>query len=363
MKTVKKILIVAAMSAIAFLLLGGTLCAFVILSRKPLKAVQSTTHPTIGRKACIDCHAPIAEEWRQSMHYKSLTGPYWKDVRELGYLKVFDKTRKACVDCHAPANVLDLAVASVPSARLGVECSPTLMREPQGIIPVARVDDADLGVDCTSCHVSKRGIVGSGRRANSAHETLADARFQTAAATVDRLCRTCHSAAVEAWKRSPLPAAGVSCLDCHMPIVTAPSVAGGPDRRRRSHQFLADKDPAMLSKSVNASLKISGGKARFQITNDRVGHYFPSGGNWLTVTFRAIDGTGREVAKEMTAFGRDEPLLLDFWPFNADHRIAFGEHKEILFPLPQGHGRIEAVVRYHDWMQDKKDLLTLTERY
>ena len=100
--------IVAAV-LVGLAVLGGGLLAFEVLSRKPLRSTPSTTHASITRQECIDCHAPIADEWRRSYHYRSLTGPYWKDVRELGYLKVFDKTRKACVNCHAPANVLDLA--------------------------------------------------------------------------------------------------------------------------------------------------------------------------------------------------------------------------------------------------------------
>jgi hypothetical protein len=105
-------------------------------------------------------------------------------------------------------------------------------------------DDVDLGVDCTSCHVSKRGIVGSGDHPTAAHETVADARFQTAVLT--------------------------------------------------------------------------------------------------------------------EGFGKDE-VLLDFWPFNQDRRIAYGERKEILFPLPDGHGTVEAVIRYHDWMKLRRTLLTLKQ--
>lgn len=348
--------------------LGGGLLALEIWSRNPLKTVPSTTHTSITRQACIDCHAPIAEEWRQSFHYRSLTGPNWKDVREMGYLKVFDATRKACVNCHAPANVLDLAdpvpAAASGSEPLGVECTPNLLREPRGTIPSARADDVELGVDCTSCHVSKHGIVGAGRHPTAAHETTADRRFQEPALVADTLCRTCHRATVEAWKRTKFAAAGVTCLDCHMPPTRAASVAAGPERPRRSHRFLGDKDPAMLEKAVNASLTITADrKARFRITNDRVGHYLPSGGNGLSVEFKTSDASGRILTEELEGFGKDEALLLDFWPFNIDNRIASGERREILVPLPEGRGTVEAVVRYHDWMRTKRIILTLEAKY
>ncbi len=274
MRRLLRFLGIVALVLVGLAILGAGLFAFEVLSRKPLRVSPSTTHVSITRQACIDCHAPIAGEWRQSFHFQSLTGPYWKDVRELGYLKVFDKTRKACVNCHAPANVLDLAepvsVAASSDEPLGVECTPNLLREPKGSIPAARADDVELGVDCTSCHVSKRGIVGAGHRPTTAHETIADRRFQAPGLTADTLCRTCHRATVEAWKRTKFAKMGVTCLDCHMPETSAASVAGGPDRSRRSHRFFGDKDPAMLEKAVNASLAITADrKARFRITNDR----------------------------------------------------------------------------------------------
>ena len=356
----------AAFSTLA--LTGAALFTAEVLSREPLEAIPSTTHPSIARRACIDCHAPIAEEWRQSFHYRSLTGPYWKDVRELGYMRVFDRTRKACVNCHAPANVLDLhdspAAAASADASLGVECTPNLLREPRGVIPAARSDAVELGVDCTSCHVGKRGIVGSGRNPATAHEVFPDPRFQDPEVASETLCRTCHSATVRAWKKTTFAFSGVTCLDCHMPFTTAASSVGGPERMRRSHRFPGDKEPSLLEKAVNASLAITADRrARFHITNDRVGHYFPSGGNWLSVRLRAHDKAGRMLREQFAVFGKDEPLLLDFWPFNRDRRLASGEERDVLFELPDGHGTVEAVVRYHDWMRTKVTVLALTEAY
>lgn len=368
LRNLLRLLGIVAAALVGLAILGSGLLAIEVSSRKPLKTVPSTIHVSIARQACIDCHAPIAEEWRQSFHYRSLTGPYWKDVREMGYLRVFEATRKACINCHAPANVLDLeeTVPAVASGNepLGVECTPNLLREPRGTIPAARADDVELGVDCTSCHVSKRGIVGAGRHPTAAHETVADRRFQEPALVAETLCRTCHRATVEAWKITKFATKGVTCLDCHMPSTNAASVTAGSEHPRRSHRFLADKDPAMLEKAVNASLTITADrKARFHIINDRVGHYLPSGGNWLSVEFKAYDASGRMLKTRLEGFGKDEALLLDFWPFNIDKRIAPGEQREILFPLPGGHGTVEAVVRYHDWMKTKRTIETLKAEY
>jgi hypothetical protein len=354
----------AAIAGLGVLSVG--LFAFEVWRREPLTSVPSTTHPSIPRRACPDCHAPVAEEWRESFHYRSLTGPCWKDVRDLGYLKVFERTRKACVNCHAPANVLDMAepVSASRAEPLGVECTPNLLREPRGRIPSARSDDVELGVDCVSCHVSKDGIVGASHRPTEAHRTVADRRFASPALTSETLCRICHRSTVEAWRKTSFAASGVTCLECHMPEVRAASVEGGPQLPRRSHRFRADKDPAMLERAVNATLTVTADRqARLRIVNDRVGHFFPSGGNWLLVAFRAYDASGKAVRERREGLGREEALLLDVWPFASDRRIAPGELREIRFPLPGGPGRVEVTVRYHDWMRMERTVRTLVAEY
>jgi hypothetical protein len=348
------------------LLLGGGLFAVNVLLREPVRTVPSTRHASLSRAACLECHAPIADEWRQSYHFKSLSGPYWKDVRRLGYLDLFNRVRKQCVNCHAPANVLDLAPTRVRGdLPLGVECTPNLLREPSGIVPAARADEPELGVDCTSCHVGRRGVVGSGRLPTAEHATFEDARFQDSAVASDSLCGTCHGSTVEAWKRTSFRSAGITCLDCHMPGLEAPAVAGGPPRQRRSHRFAADKDATMLARAVNGTLEVTpmSRRVRFRIVNDRVGHYFPSGGNWLSLRLEARDDTGRVRAERVGLFGREEALLLDFWPFNIDDRIPSGERREIVLSLPKGHGTVRAVVNYHDWMKTRRSIATLEGSY
>lgn len=350
-------------------LLASGAFALQVLLRKPQVAVRSTTHASIARQSCMECHAPIAEEWRESYHYKSLTGKYWKEIRAAGYVDLFQRVRKACVNCHAPANVLDLTpgtegVATSGATELGIECTPSLLKEPHGVVPAARWDDVELGVDCVSCHVGQHGITGSGRRPTAEHETVADRRFQDPALTADGLCGICHRSAVEAWKRTEFARQGITCLDCHMPNVTAPSVRGGPSRERRSHRFPADKDESVLAKAIHASLEITGDEtALLRITNDRVGHFLPSGANWLAVYLRAYDASGRLIHEHKEALGREEALLLDFWPFSTDRRIPYGGQKELRVALPREHGRVEATIRYHDWRREGKTILVLNKEY
>lgn len=83
----------------------------------------------------------------------------------------------------------------------------------------------------------------------------------------------------------------------------------------------------------------------------------------VRVQLRAYDSSGRVRSERIEAFGRQEALLLDFWPFNGDNRIAFGERQEIVLSLPELPGTVEAVVRYHDWIGIKRTLLTLREKF
>lgn len=364
----RRALALVLLPAAGLLLLAAGGVAARALARPRIEAVPSTTFPSSSRRDCLTCHAPIASEWRESFHHRSVTGPYWEDVRRLGYARVFDALRKPCLHCHAPANVLDLGSPTAPLSSgerdLGVECTPNLLRDPPGRVPPLRSDDVALGVDCVACHVSRHGILGTGRRPTAEHETLADERFRDAGRASRSLCGTCHASLVASWTSSRQALEGVTCLDCHMPRVVAPSVAGGPERSRRSHRFLADKDDGMLREAVHATLELAPGRrARFVIVNDRVGHPLPAGGNWLSVHLKAADASGRLRAEHKQAFGKDEALILDFWPFDSDTRIAPGERREILFPLPEGHGTVEAVVRYHDWMHTRRTVVTLTERY
>lgn len=119
-----------------------------------------------------------------------------------------------------------------------------------------------------------------------------------------------------------------------------------------------------MTRAVHASLDVSPDRqAKFRIVNDRVGHHFPSGGNWLSVRLEARDEAGRVVAERVEAFGREEALLLDFWPFHDDARIPSGEQREILLSIPAGRGTVRATVNYHDWMKSKRTIASLEARH
>lgn len=326
-----------------------------MLVRPHLEVTASTQHPTLSRETCIECHALIAEEWRQSFHYQSLSGPFWARINNKGLSTLFKTLRVPCKNCHAPANVLDL---------------------PEGSNPALRTDNLELGVDCVSCHVSKQGITGSGRTKGAPHEVFVDERFLQPELTSTRLCAHCHEEqegagkVITAWKRSKFASEGVTCIDCHMPNIEAAVTMTGPPRLRRSHRFPGDKDIGMLRKALNASIEVSEDRrAIVRIVNDRVGHDFPaSGTNSLIVKVVTEDESGKVMEVKERSFGTIEsiPGYLDFWPFHQVSRIPHGEHRDIEIQLSSTHGKITAQFRYRDWFAIKdKDVVfaTITRNY
>jgi len=120
----------------------------------------------------------------------------------------------------------------------------------------------------------------------------------------------------------------------------------------------------MLAKGLDASLVVGPDRtARVRIVNDRVGHMYPSGGNWVSVRLTARNAGGDSLAETVGLLGKDEALVFDFWPFNTDSRLRPGERREVTLALPEGHGTVEALVRYHSWMRPRATLATLSQAY
>jgi hypothetical protein len=329
--------IVAALPLVA----AGGLTALTMSRPRP-EVLPSTAHPTLTRQSCVECHAPIAEEWKQSVHFRSVSGPFWRSIRNEGYADLFETLRMPCMNCHAPANVLDL---------------------PDGAQPAERRDEVALGVDCVSCHLSERGIVGPGRFVKAPHEVIPDERFLNAVLTSTGICARCHDEQTDCgrivteWSTTRFAADGVTCLHCHMPETEGPLIVDGPPRARRSHTFVGDKSEEMLRKALNASILLPDKQtAVVRITNDRVGHSLPASGmNWLLVQVQVHDESGRLVQEVEQGFGTREflPGTLDFWPFRQITKIPYGESREIHVEIPPGRGLVSAEFRYRDWFSVK----------
>ena len=149
----------------------------------------------------------------------------------------------------------------------------------------------------------------------------------------------------------------LGCVDCHMPAVVRPLVAGGKPRPVRRHLWRGGHDPQMVKQALSIELVELGlsdpGKRGFRLTltNTGAAHYVPTGtpDRHLTVDLRLLDGQGRVIEEQRHVLKRTilwRPFIVDLW----DTRLPPGEPRHYTIGWnPQKHRvhAVEAVVRYH----------------
>jgi hypothetical protein len=252
--------------------------------------------------ACEACHREIAAEWRGSLHHRA-------DV-EPSYLRAFAiEPMPFCRGCHAPE-----AVAA----------------EPEG------ADVAALGVGCVTCHVTGPGGTLAAPAAPAAppaapsapaaapsapapHAVVRDARFAGAAA-----CSACHEFAFPAARgrtaaelmqstvteHAASPAAGEACAGCHMPRTRS---------GRRSHAFLASRDPATLRRALEVrAARTSATTVRLTLLPQHPGHALPTGD-----LFRRLELSAEAAGPDRISLGSAVRYLARHWE-----------------PRPRGGGRV-----------------------
>jgi hypothetical protein len=228
-------------------------------------------------RACEACHADVAAEQRASLHGRADLEP--------AYRRAFAREPMAfCRGCHAP------------------EANPG---EPEPD------DVAAIGVACVTCHVVDGGVLaapgGSGRSAP--HAIVRDARFATAAA-----CAACHEFAFPTERgrddgelmqstireHARTPGAGDGCADCHMP-----RGASG----RRSHAFVASREPAVLRAAVGVDVaRASASTVHVTLTPRGVGHALPTGD-----LFRRLEVTAEVAGADHASLAQASRHLARHW--------------------------------------------------
>jgi len=197
---------------------------------------------------CEACHREIAAEWRASLHRQSFTVD--------SFQAAFSREPLAfCQTCHAPE------------------------ADPARAVPPAL---AELGVGCTTCHLTEQGVLAAAR--DVASETAPHPVVRRAELNDDAACAGCHEFAfpdAALRGRTELMQSTVrehgnsaesqaSCVDCHMP-------REGPDQHRR-HGFPASRDAAFLRRALVVTAERSAPtRARLELRPAWLGHAFPTG--------------------------------------------------------------------------------------
>jgi len=208
---------------------------------------------------CEGCHADIAAEWRTSLHKKAHEDPAYLRALAIEPLPF-------CRGCHAP------------------EADPN--QDPPPALGA-------LGVACISCHGDSTHVLAAPREnpGKAPHAIVRSSAFASASA-----CANCHEFSFPDPERRFTPLfmqstasehrasafAGVSCAECHMPLV------GEGAARHRSHVFPASRDPALLRASARITAsRGDAGTVVVRIEPLAVGHALPTGDLFRRLAIRA----------------------------------------------------------------------------
>jgi hypothetical protein len=265
---------------------------------------------SLAPRDCGACHPDQYEDWRQSIHARSMGPGITGQLVELAGRD--PAAARACLVCHAPL----AEQAPLAAGPAGLETNPAF----DGAL-------AREGVVCASCHVRGHERFGPPPRSGAQGLRTSRARLPHNGATYTgayeraEFCAACHQFGPSGpslngkplentyleWRASPAARRGLQCQHCHM-----------PDRR---HRWRGIHDPEMVKSGVRVSLTLD--RARYRpgqrlratvtVASVNVGHYFPT---YVTpqVVVRAVlvgaDGAPVPATAVEGIIGRQVPLDL-----------------------------------------------------
>ncbi|MHC5036187.1 MAG: multiheme c-type cytochrome [Planctomycetota bacterium] len=281
--------------------------------KRPPPVIASTKNANLkldSAENCKSCHAGPYGQWHNSRHAQAWVNPQLEAYAALT-LGIED-----CIKCHAPEPVFLTGI---------------------GDMPRKRDRDRDTGVDCLTCHLSEKGIVGPSGNPDAPCKPIKDPRLQSSA-----LCAGCHRTVGLDWKESPAKAKGLHCQDCHMK--GAGLGAEGAPRRPIHHAPVGGHDLATLKRAFTFKVAVEGEEAVVSITNTGAGHNFPGERHFriLMLWVEVADGGGetreefRRIIKNVSAIRQAR----------RDADIRAGETLTLRFPLPVPRGAVQARLLY-----------------
>jgi hypothetical protein len=271
---------------------------------------------------CGGCHAHELAQWRTSLHSKALSPGL------VGQLLTYDaEDAAACMQCHAPLAEQRQAFEAArrkEKAHLAAE---------QGL--------AAAGNSCAGCHVRGNRRFGPPRRdtgavgqsdPNEPHGGV----VRTADFEKSEFCAACHQFSQDQaingkplentnveWQASPAASEGKTCQSCHMP--------------ERQHLWRGIHDPDMVRSGVTPDFLAKPSLAVFRLTNTGVGHAFPT---YVTPKVMmmgiALDKMGEPIAgtEVSSVIQRRVESIDGNWIERADTRLMPGQSATLEMPWP-----------------------------
>lgn len=238
--------------------------------------------------ACGPCHEDVFEQWSLSLHHGAWTNANVRQATD-------DFRKEECRACHSPMPVLATGLDRRPDFR-----------------DFNRED----GVHCLSCHGLPEGVAATRTIEGAPCRPILEPRLSSA-----ELCYPCHEPthqAFQEYRQSKAAAAGIRCMDCHMPRDEA---------GRRSHGPHGGMNPDFVKKAIRWECRMVEGAVEVELRN-KTGHKFPG-----EIPSRSFVVTVR--------FDRGEPArALLRRPHKQedreDNRLAPDEVRVLRFELPRG---------------------------
>lgn len=326
---------------------------------------------TLRAEECGACHQEIFEDWSTTIHSQAWTDPYFRvDF-------AFDGSQQICKNCHTPLDRQQEHL--VLGFRDREKWDPILTPNPD-FDPVLQHE----GVTCAACHLREGDILGPSGSDAAPHPVR---KLESG----NEICAKCHVVGGERWdtfyrfppcgtvaeiraaggagpgqEATPTPGpsgeivspdlAALGCVECHMPLVEQPVIAGDEPRPKRRHLWRGGHDREMVKGALAIDLReeaVAAGRRRFalSITNVGAAHYLPTGtpDRHLTVDLRLLDRNGDVLDKRHHTLKRTilwRPFIIDLW----DTRLPRDQPRtyDIEFSASgeTAPAAIEAVVRY-----------------
>jgi hypothetical protein len=227
----------------------------------PAPATWATAEQMLLADACGRCHADQLAPWQKSIHSRALSPGL------TGQLLNLDGNETAqCLECHASLDEQRQAFEAARSSGVAH------LSDKQGL--------AAEGITCATCHVRNQTRFGPPRRdAAAAGPSVTPVPHGGATRSnyfqSSEFCAGCHQLPADGavngkplqntfaeWLTSSYAEKNMTCQSCHM-----------PDRR---HLWRGIHDQEMVASGLTPIFEAQPDKARFSITNTRVGHAFPT---------------------------------------------------------------------------------------
>jgi hypothetical protein len=224
---------------------------------------------------CGACHQEIYEEWKASIHANAWRGDYFQIDWH------YDDKKQNCLNCHTPMD--NQQPHLIKGFENGNYWKPIL--EPN---PAFDPKFQKEGVTCLACHLRDGKIAGPHGMKNTPHETVHAPEMKSGSG----VCVRCHIAP-DAATGGNLRICSMeeeilqsdketNCIDCHMPRVKRPLVAGGSSRIGRKHTWHGGHNVEKVRSALSLRITTDGRTSnshryKIMVLNKGTHHRLPSG--------------------------------------------------------------------------------------